>query len=392
MLITVVVNLLRVRVPAVLNTFSAWWHMVGVLVLVLIIVPDQHKSVGYVFGQTINNSGFAAQLGGFIFFYVVLGLGLLMSQYTITGFDASAHMARRREGVAEAAWGMDMSVVVSVIFGLILLVAVTFAIPAPGRPGRDRKHRHHIWQTSMSQDGRNCCSSSLRRAVLLPTSVGHVRLPDDVRVLPRRRSPRPRDWGSASNVPGCPCTRSARSACLVPLMIPTDWNAYIGYLVGTSIAVIGLYIAFILPVILRWRRAATGSRAPGASEITTSGSIRSRSHGSRSSRSSSCSRSPRPASRSRTTRAGTGSSSTTHRSRSAVRSSSSEAGTCSRPTSGSRDRFARAAGRGACADRSRLRGVGGSRYLARGPGVELPDPTAGGPRARPPLPCRRCIG
>ena len=38
------------------------------------------------------------------------------------------------------------------------------------------------------------------------------------------------------------------------LMIPTYWNAATGYLVGTSIAVIGLYIAFILPVILRFRQ------------------------------------------------------------------------------------------------------------------------------------------
>ncbi len=37
-------------------------------------------------------------------------------------------------------------------------------------------------------------------------------------------------------------------------MIPTYWNAATGYLVGTSIAVIGLYIAFILPVILRLRQ------------------------------------------------------------------------------------------------------------------------------------------
>jgi hypothetical protein len=37
------------------------------------------------------------------------------------------------------------------------------------------------------------------------------------------------------------------------LMIPTYWNSATGYLVGTSIAVIGLYIAFILPVILRFR-------------------------------------------------------------------------------------------------------------------------------------------
>jgi hypothetical protein len=37
------------------------------------------------------------------------------------------------------------------------------------------------------------------------------------------------------------------------LMIPTYWNNVVGYLVGTSIAVIGLYIAFVLPIILRWR-------------------------------------------------------------------------------------------------------------------------------------------
>jgi hypothetical protein len=38
------------------------------------------------------------------------------------------------------------------------------------------------------------------------------------------------------------------------LMIPTWWNNFAGYLVGTSIAVIGLYIAFILPVILRYMK------------------------------------------------------------------------------------------------------------------------------------------
>ena len=46
------------------------------------------------------------------------------------------------------------------------------------------------------------------------------------------------------------------------IMIPAYWNYLVGYLVGTGIAVIGLYIAFILPVILRFR---LGSRfEPGA--------------------------------------------------------------------------------------------------------------------------------
>jgi hypothetical protein len=37
------------------------------------------------------------------------------------------------------------------------------------------------------------------------------------------------------------------------LMLPTLANAAIGYLVGTSIAVIGLYIAFAIPIYLRIR-------------------------------------------------------------------------------------------------------------------------------------------
>ena len=36
-------------------------------------------------------------------------------------------------------------------------------------------------------------------------------------------------------------------------MVPAYWNYLVGYLVGTGIAVIGLYVAFILPVILRFR-------------------------------------------------------------------------------------------------------------------------------------------
>jgi hypothetical protein len=37
-------------------------------------------------------------------------------------------------------------------------------------------------------------------------------------------------------------------------MIPAVWNYFVGYAVGTAIAVIGLYIAFVIPVYLRWRK------------------------------------------------------------------------------------------------------------------------------------------
>ena len=37
------------------------------------------------------------------------------------------------------------------------------------------------------------------------------------------------------------------------LMVPAIWNYLVGYAAGTAIAVIGLYIAFVLPVFLRLR-------------------------------------------------------------------------------------------------------------------------------------------
>ena len=39
------INMLKVPITAMLNSISAWWHMVGVLVFVavLVIVPDTHN-------------------------------------------------------------------------------------------------------------------------------------------------------------------------------------------------------------------------------------------------------------------------------------------------------------------------------------------------------------
>src|SRR3954451_3045196 len=88
-------NLLNVRLLALLNTVSAWWHMAGVLVIVVVlaVVPDHHQSIGFVFGKTINASGFSGAGFSSPVFWFVFGIGLLMAQYTITGFDASAHMS-----------------------------------------------------------------------------------------------------------------------------------------------------------------------------------------------------------------------------------------------------------------------------------------------------------
>src|ERR687883_477944 len=119
-------NIFSVRLVALLNDVSVWWHVIGVLVIVitLIAVPDHHQSVGTVFSKTINNSGF-----GHAWLWFVLLLGLLQAQYTYTGYDASAHMSEEtRDASRAAARGIIGSIVVSAVFGYILALAVTFAI------------------------------------------------------------------------------------------------------------------------------------------------------------------------------------------------------------------------------------------------------------------------
>src|SRR5699024_2676590 len=115
-----------------LNSISAIWHIVGVLVilLVLIFIPDHHRSPSFVFGGMVNYTGFSGETFSDPGFWFVCALGLLMAQYTITGFGASAHLAEETTTAArKSAIGIVSSIVVSVVFGFILLVAITFVVP-----------------------------------------------------------------------------------------------------------------------------------------------------------------------------------------------------------------------------------------------------------------------
>ena len=148
-------NLNAVRLLALLNSLSAWWHMVGVVVIVFVlaIVPNHHQSFSFVFTKTLNVSGFSGHNFSNPVFWFVFGIGLLMAQYTYTGYDASAHMSEEtRKASRAAALGVVMSVVMSVIFGFILLVAVTFAVPdVKGTLNAGAFDVTYIWQTSLGR-------------------------------------------------------------------------------------------------------------------------------------------------------------------------------------------------------------------------------------------------
>jgi amino acid transporter len=264
MLGAIVLNFLNVRLTSGLNMISAWWHMAGVALIVgiLVVVPDHHKSIGYVFGETVNNSGYGGTQTGFSHpaFWLVFGIGLLMAQYTITGFDASAHTAEETKAASKgAAVGMWTSVVVSVIFGFILLVAVTFAIPGTSAEALTQINNlvpvvPWIWTESMGLHWAEfllticvvaqffCLTASVTSASRMMFAFsrdGAVPGHQLWRRVARNRVPR---W----SVLGIAFFAGV-------LMVPAIWNYFVGYAVGTAISVIGLYIAFVIPMYLRWR-------------------------------------------------------------------------------------------------------------------------------------------
>src|SRR3954469_2985746 len=260
----VLINALHIRYTSALNMFSAWWHMIGVAVVVgvLIIVPDHHQSLSYVFTERVNNSGFGGSTVSFSnpAFWFVFGLGLLMAQYTITGFDASAHTAEETHKASRlVAVGMWTSVFVSVIFGFVLLVAVTFAIPSTDEALKTVNQLlpivPWIWATSMSQRWAEfllfiCVVAQFFCVTASVTSASRMMF-----AFSRDRAvPGHSLWRRIGQNRVPKNAVAAIGVLSFALMIPTYWNAYTGYLVGTSIAVIGLYIAFILPVILRYRK------------------------------------------------------------------------------------------------------------------------------------------
>ncbi|MFJ9929558.1 MULTISPECIES: amino acid permease [Streptomyces] len=124
LLLHAVLNLFGVRVVSLLNSVSVWWHLAGVALIVgaLAIVPDHHRSPSFVFTTFVNETGWSNPL-------YVAAIGLLLAQYTFSGYDASAHLSEETSRASvSAAKGIVRAIWVSWLAGFVLLAGLTFAI------------------------------------------------------------------------------------------------------------------------------------------------------------------------------------------------------------------------------------------------------------------------
>jgi amino acid transporter len=125
------VNIFADRILALMNNISVGWHLLGVavIILLLVFVPEDHQSVGFVFGERLNETGtLGGDTGGLGFWFLVLPVGFLLAMYTQTGYDASAHTAEETTDAAmNAAKGVWRSVFWSAVIGWFVLLAFLFA-------------------------------------------------------------------------------------------------------------------------------------------------------------------------------------------------------------------------------------------------------------------------
>ncbi|HEU5107368.1 MAG TPA: amino acid permease, partial [Micromonosporaceae bacterium] len=55
-------NTFGVKLVALLNDVSVWWHIIGVVVIVgaLVVLPSEHQSASFVFTHFVNNTGWSS--------------------------------------------------------------------------------------------------------------------------------------------------------------------------------------------------------------------------------------------------------------------------------------------------------------------------------------------
>ncbi|MYS60275.1 MULTISPECIES: amino acid permease [Streptomycetaceae] len=256
-----VVNTFGVRLVALLNTVSVWWHVLGVAVIAgaLTFVPSRHQSAAFVFTRFVNLTGWHSG------FYVGL-LSLLVAQYTFTGYDASAHMTEEtRDASVAGPRGIVRSIWLSWIAGLVLLLGFTFAIQsyqgtlttrtgvppaqilldAVGATGGKLLllvvigAQLFCGMASVTANSRMIYAFS-RDGALPFSAVWH-------RINPRTRTPTNAVWLAALGA----------LALGLPYLINST-----AYAAVTSIATIGLCLSYVIPTYLRLRQGSRFERGP----------------------------------------------------------------------------------------------------------------------------------
>jgi amino acid transporter len=258
-------NIFSSHLLALLNNVSVWWHVIGAstVVIILLLVPSHHASLHEVATTRVNNTGlFGGHTHGLGFVFYVLPLAVILTQYTITGYDASAHLSEETKNAADgAAKGIWRSIAYSAIGGWILLLSFLFAVQnVPGVSaagggvdaifGQALGKNWHVLVLAIATVGQFFCTvacmTSCTRMLFAFSRDGAV--------------PGHKYWRTlnANKVPVYSVLLTVVIALIItaPALIKVDVNGVpvpVAFNAVVTIGVVGLYLAFAIPIWLRWK-------------------------------------------------------------------------------------------------------------------------------------------
>ncbi|MER7377017.1 amino acid permease [Streptomyces lanatus] len=242
-------NTYTVQLVAVLNRISVWWLLSGIVVIVsaLIVIPDHHQPASYV-THFANNTGFTSALYGGM-------LGLLVTSWTFTGFDGSFHMSEETvRATVNAPKGITRAIGYSAIAGLLLMLALVYSIR-----DYDRVAGANAPPVQILIDGLGVGTAKVLLLIVIGAMLfcGLANLTSNTRqIFAFSRDgamPGSRWWHSVS-----PRTRTPVKAvwlavgCSLTLVVP-GWWSHTAFTAIVSVNVVGLFLAYAVPILLRLR-------------------------------------------------------------------------------------------------------------------------------------------
>ncbi|WP_167162433.1 MULTISPECIES: amino acid permease [Streptomyces] len=249
LLLQALANTYTVQLVAVVNRISVWWLLIGMVVIVvaLTVKPASHQPVSFA-THFVNSTGFDNGL------YAAM-LGLLVTSWTFTGFDGSFHMSEETvQATVNTPKGIMRAIIYSALAGLVLMLALVYAI---------RDYAAEIGAAAppvqILVDALGMGTAKLLLLIVIGAMLfcGLANMTSNTRqIFAFSRDgamPGSRWWHSVSLRTRTPVKAVwLAAACALVLIIP-GWWSHTAFTAIVSVNVVGLYLAYGVPIFLRLR-------------------------------------------------------------------------------------------------------------------------------------------
>lgn len=254
------VNSFSTKILSYMSIFSGGWHLVGVIVVSILLpcVAPVHQSASFVFtdfqGVGITTTG--VPNNAYIFF-----LGMLMAQFTLTGYDACGHMSEETvEADKTAALGIVLAVGCSAIAGLMYILALMFSVQDPGNLLTGNANGYVGGQIYF--DAFNARFGSGTGGIVafgIPTVAafccGAMSVASNSRMLWSFSRdggvPGYKIWSSVNKYTGTPINAVWAMVTLAFILALPLLNSTVAFSAVISISTVGLYISYGIPILMR---------------------------------------------------------------------------------------------------------------------------------------------